>query len=167
MDNCTEIERKFQLKTLPNLPINNIYYIEQGYVSTNPEVRIRSKHGGGRTPHYTLCIKSEGTLSRQEIETEITRHQFEQLRALCGGPLMRKIYVVYRLQPYILECSIVDPGEPHSFIYAEIEFPSMEEAESFTISDHLWRDVTDDPHFKMKSIWERSRGVNEICGSNK
>ena len=154
-----EIERKFFLKTLPNLPVTDIYHIEQGYVSTDPEVRIRSTSRNSGITHHTLCIKGDGTLSREEIETGIGAEQFASLRILCGAPLIRKIHILYKLEEYILECSIVDPGEPHSFIYAEIEFSSEEEANAFQRPDFLVDEITNDSSLKMKNVWKRSRAI--------
>lgn len=150
-----EIERKFLLRTLPQLPVMDIRYIEQGYLSTEPEVRIRSKfpYGGSRT--HTLCIKSNGMLSREEIETTLTPTKFETLVPMCGAPLLRKVYLKYQWNDYTLECSVVDPGAPHSFIYAEIEFATEEEAQAFEPPSFFGKEVTDDPAYKMKNVWEQ------------
>ena len=53
------------------------------------------------------------------------------------------------------ECSIVDNGWIGSFMYAEVEFDTEEEAKSYKPIDLLGRDVTEESYYKMKRYWER------------
>jgi len=79
---------------------------------------IRSKRTAEGTT-YELCFKGEGKLAREEIVMPLTEEQFEQLRSLVKGPLIRKDYRVYALPDgKKLECSLVDEGEATSFLYA-------------------------------------------------
>lgn len=55
-----------------------------------PTVRIRREAlQGGRTA-LVLCFKGAGTLSREEIETEIDAELFAKLEHLIGKPLIHK-----------------------------------------------------------------------------
>ena len=67
-----EIERKWMVTGWPEgLTQTSDYQMDQGYVSVRPTVRIRREAlQGGRTA-LVLCFKGAGTLSREEIETEI------------------------------------------------------------------------------------------------
>ena len=57
----------------------------------------------------------------------------------------------------ILECSIVDKNSNHSFIYAEIEFNSIEEACMFKKLDFLGKEITSNYSYKMKNYFSRTR----------
>ena len=55
-----EIERKFLIKALPDdLDSYPCVHIEQGYLSTNPVVRIRKQNND-----YILTYKGKGMLAR-------------------------------------------------------------------------------------------------------
>ncbi len=73
-----EIERKFLLKRLPpNLRHFHSRTIEQGYLSVKTDgTQIRLRKSGRR---HSLTIKRGRGLSRQEIEIDLTRDQFEEL----------------------------------------------------------------------------------------
>ncbi len=148
-----EIERKFMISAFPTeLELLFSAVVEQGYLSTSPEVRIRSCVGDGEDS-CRLTVKGEGDLVRKEVEVELTREQFESLRELLDRPLIRKDFRVYRLGDCKLECSCVDPGTPDSFMYAEVEFDSESAAERFVPPDYLTEEVTYKSEYRMKSYW--------------
>ena len=93
-----EIERKWMVTGWPEgLTQTSDYQMDQGYISVRPTVRIRREAlQGGRTA-LVLCFKGAGTLSREEIETEIDAELFAKLEHLIGKPLIRKERRGYRL----------------------------------------------------------------------
>lgn len=122
-----EIERKFLLDKLPDAHPYQTAEIYQGYISTSPEVRIRSYRvlDGKDSGHmnYKLTVKSDGSLSREEIESYISKEFFESLAHFVDanyGKLIHKIYRKYHMGDTVFECSVVDPGLEQSFIYGEI-----------------------------------------------
>lgn len=155
-----EIERKFKLIEFPSLP--EVAFLDQwqGYLATDPEVRIRrtENHTEG-IETYILCIKSVGDLVRHEVETEITREQFEELASMLDYPLIHKELHAYRLPDgHVMECSRVDDG---AFSYAEVEFASVEEANAWTPPEWLGREMTYEKGFKMRQYWsDRSLARN-------
>ncbi|MDD2955433.1 MAG: CYTH domain-containing protein [Oscillospiraceae bacterium] len=154
-----EIERKFLLEGFPDLTPESVSEMRQGYLCTDPVVRIRSKAQNGKES-YRLCFKGKGTLVRQETELELTPEQFKELEKLLPAPTVRKEKRVYLLQDgHRLECSRVDAGEPSEFFYAEVEFESVEEAAAFLPPDFLGRDVTEEPGYTMAQYWEKKRAA--------
>ena len=152
-----EIERKFALSAFPDIPCSAVSYMEQGYLCTDPVVRIRSDKSGEQTG-YRLCVKGTGGLKRREIELALTQDVFEELRALLPVPLIRKELRRYPLPGGLtLECSRVDEGEPTEFFYAEVEFPTIEAANSFTPPAFLGKELTDVPNSSMSDYWERKK----------
>ena len=118
-----EIERKWMVTNWPDeksFPLTETYQMDQGYISVRPTVRIRREAlQGGRTA-LVLCFKGAGTLSREEIETEIDADLFARLEHLIGKPLIKKERRSYRLPDGLtLEVNCVDKGLPTAFWYAE------------------------------------------------
>ena len=100
-----EIERKWMVTNWPDeksFPLTETYQMDQGYISVRPTVRIRREAlQGGRTA-LVLCFKGAGTLSREEIETEIDADLFARLEHLIGKPLIKKERRSYRLPDGVL-----------------------------------------------------------------
>lgn len=156
-----EIERKWLLKKRPDdcedLTLFEDAYIEQSYISIEPEVRIRKRVNSNGDINYKLTIKSNGTLSREEVNIDITDLQYENLLKLAEGkPITKDIRNYMTKDGKKLETSIVDKELDTAFIYAEIEFESEEEA----LKHELYLDavdVTTDNYYKMKNYWLRTR----------
>lgn len=150
-----EIERKFWIDQFPtDYPCLVHKRTEQGYLTIDPvEVRIRGAENcdtGEKT--YRLTIKSKGELARHEVETALDEGQYQELKSLLDKPMIRKDYRAYRLPDgYTLECSIVDDGV---FAYAEVEFPTQEEAERWQPLPCLGRETTYEKGFKMHTYWQ-------------
>lgn len=159
-DQFTEIERKFLLNSFPtDLPLIVEYQVHQAYLSIEPEVRIRRNVKNGEDTAYFLAIKSSGDMVRKEVEIPISKDHFYTLAEMVSQPFIvkehRKFYLPNGL---LLECSHVDKGLETEFIYAEVEFPSVQAAKDFEPLPCFTADVTDDPSYKMKNFWKRTRG---------
>ena len=156
-----EIERKFLLNKLPG--IDSVKHIEiyQGYVSTKPEVRIRSYEvlSGENKGHkdYMLTIKGDGNLTREEIETYISQDFFMKVAQFIGKPLIHKDYRKYIVDGNVLECSVVDPEMNTEFCYGEVEYNNEKDASEFEWPFEGATDVTYDKSYKMKNYWLRTR----------
>lgn len=160
-----EIERKWLLSTVPSADKYYKYNVQQSYLSTGtPEVRFTCKQplsspldpGPVERTTPKLTIKGPGTLSRQEFEVIIGLDQYRTLCEMVDEQPIHKTYYVFPLDGDLrLEVSIVD----QSWIYAEVEFSSEEEARSFEFpfSECEPREVTEDPSYKMKNYWDRTR----------
>ena len=144
MNIIMEIERQFLIKELPKIVYYDHCYVEQGYVSTNPEVRIRAKEN----------LASGAT----DFKLTITARFYKDVRDFIGKPFIVKDFFQHMGEDgHTYEFSVVDNG---AFIYAEVEFKSEEEANAF---DWPWpevliEEVTYNPSWKMKEYWNRTRG---------
>lgn len=163
-----EIERKwlFDMEKVPIELSKTITTYFQGYISVEPEVRIRRKHVRrslltiDNEPTYALCIKGNGTLSRIEIQRDITKEEFNQLLEVGNmktEDLIHKVYYTIPIDKYKLTVGTVDCNLDSTFSYGEIEFESEEEALAFNPPDWFGKEVTDDPAYKMKNYWKRTR----------
>ncbi len=156
----TEIERKFLIDGFPtDLPLICALQVYQGYLSLEPEVRLRRAVRDGQDADYYLTIKCGHGLIRREVELALTSAQFEALSGMVSAPFISKDFRVYRLPSGLeLECSLVDKGRDTAFLYAEIEFPTVEAASAFTPLPLFRREVTEDPAYRMKRYWKDTRG---------
>ena len=160
-----EIERKWLVNNWPSLdlPLVEEYFMRQGYLSVRPTVRIREEALSGGGISYILCLKSGSGLVREEIEIPISKEHFEDIERMISLPLIPKLRRSYGLPGgRKLEVNLVDEGLPTQFMYAEIEFPSVEEAEqcepaSCGLGEYLNCDVTEDPGQTMGAYWLATR----------
>ncbi len=149
-----EIERKFLIDKFPDLPEISSARVWQGYLSTAPVVRIRKAELADGRRRFELTVKGKGTLVRTEVNIDITAGQYEEMAGLLKREPIFKDYHVYDMGGGLkLECSIVDGNTDHGFMYAEVEFDSVEAANSFAPPCYLGREVTEDPGFSMNSYW--------------
>lgn len=158
-DQFTEIERKFLIESFPNnLTIKQAFDVYQAYLSTDPEVRIRRNSVNGKDIAYYLAIKTSGGMVRREVKMVLTPEQFFALADTVQHPFIKKEFKIYELPNGLeLECNLVDEGTSTGFMYAEVEFPSVEEAESFTPCFDYVAEVTHCTDYKMKNYWKRTR----------
>ncbi len=158
-----EIERKWNVPGWPEgFPLLKEQVMRQGYIHTRPTVRIRSEQEEDGSTAYILCVKSSGTLAREEVEVEVGPERFAALERVIGLPLIGKVRRTYSLSGGLhLEVSHVDEGLPTEFYYAEIEFPSVAEAEAFlpegALADYLGEETTFKKGESMAAYWRKTR----------
>jgi len=137
------------------------FFYNQAYLTTNPEVRIRSKHiVGENETTYKLCIKSKGTIERIEVEKELTKEEFDQLMIVGNikeEDIIKKHVYTYDIDGYKLTVGITDKDKESEFRYGEIEFHTIEEAMAFEAPRWFGQEVTYRKDYKMANYWERTR----------
>ena len=88
----------------------------------------------------------------------LSAEKYEAFLRIVGKDPIRKHKCDYILPGgLVLECSLVDEGIENEFMYAEVEFPSVEEAEAFEVPPYLGKEVTYDRYWKMNNYWKRTR----------
>ena len=148
-----EIERKFLIDGFPvGLTLLKHMDMEQGYLSVDPEIRIHKAVDvtTGKTD-VRMTVKSDGELTREEIMTDIKEDFYYDAMNLLGVNPIMKEYRAYKLGPWVLEVAHVDPNTLNAFFYAEIEFPTEEDAKAFTPPRYLGREITYNEDYKMKN----------------
>ena len=135
-----EIERKF-LPDMEHLPFQPEDYpcrqIEQGYLCTEPVVRIRRDND-----KYFLTYKSKGLMVREEYNLPLTKPGYEHLLAKADGRIItKKRYVITLEDDLKLELDIFE-GDLAPLVIAEIEFPDEETAQGYQPPEWLGEDVT-------------------------
>jgi len=139
---ATEIERKFLVdaEKISDVKFSDSETIAQGYLSTNPTVRVRLKNNRGY-----LTIKSATVgISRQEFEYEIPAADAEELLKLCGTNVLKKIRRKIFHGGHLWEVDFFD-GQHAGLILAEVELNSPDEA--VDLPPWVAREVSDDPRY--------------------
>ncbi len=132
-----EIERKFLISALPdNLSDYPCHQIEQGYLCTGPVVRIRRQDDS-----YILTYKSGGFLSREEYNLPLTKEAYEHLKPKADGIYISKKRYCIPFGKYTIELDVFE-GDAAPLILAEVEFPTIEEANAFIPPEWFTEDVT-------------------------
>lgn len=134
-----EIERKFLVHTLPDhLDSFPLRLIEQGYLITDPVIRIRRDN-----EKYELTYKSKGLLAREEYNLPLTEEAYRHLIPKIDGRLITKKRYMIPLDNSTLTAELdVFEGDLAPLILVEVEFPDEKSALSFTAPDWFGEDVT-------------------------
>lgn len=139
-----EIERKFLIKEMPDLTKYPSKKLVQGYLTTNPTVRVRNEGG-----EFILTYKSKSKdhISREEYNLPLTKEAFESLISKTEGNIISKTRYYIPLgknkegSELTLELDVFDP--PFApLIFGEVEFPTIDEAESFEVPEWFGEDVS-------------------------
>ena len=141
-----EIERKFTVKELPDISKYDFHVMEQGYLNTNPVVRVRKEDDT-----YYLTYKGKGLLAREEYNLPLNEEAYYHLVEKSDGIIIRKKRYLIPYEKYTIELDVFE--EPYeTLVIAEVEFDSEEEAEAF--QPPLWfdQDVTYDRRYHNSNL---------------
>lgn len=142
-----EIERKFTIKKLPkNLESYPCLALEQAYLNTEPVIRIRREDDS-----YYLTYKGGGLMAREEYNLPLTKQAYEHLLPKCDGNVISKKRYLIPLLPYQIELDVF-AAPFDNLVIAEVEFPSVEEANAFTPPDWFDTDVTYDSSYHNSTL---------------
>lgn len=155
-----------------NFKVKGHYEVVQGYLSVNPEIRYHSKKLVSQNPVVTnwLTYKTDGDLSREEYMIEVSMSSAlklakvirddKNIKAYRDSKFVVKDYWVFDIgDGNEVEISVVDHNK--KFTYLEIEFADIASANAYKfperIAPFIEKEVTDDPYYKMKNYWQRTR----------
>lgn len=146
-----EIEKKYLIKRLPeDLAAYPHERLEQGYLCTAPVVRVRRQG-----EEYILTYKGDGLLAREEYNLPLTEEAYRHLIKKADGRVIAKTRYKIPYQSYTVELDCfdeikIDSEEP--LIMAEVEFPTLTEAEAFLPPDWFGKEVTFDPRYHNSNM---------------
>ena len=133
-----EIERKYLIKRLPeNLSQYQCKKIAQGYICTNPVVRIRKSDD-----EYYLTYKGKGLMAREEHNLPLTKEGYEHMLPKIDGRLIEKSRYLIPLDGKLTAELDIFEGDLAPLIIVEVEFDSIDAANSFTPPKWFGEDVT-------------------------
>ena len=143
-----EIERKFLVSSLPeNLQSYPCRVIEQGYLCTNPVVRVRKDNDS-----FYLTYKGKGMMAREEYNLPLTEEAYSHLiRKADGNIITKHRYEIPDGNGYTIELDIFD-GVFSGTVLAEVEFASIEDANNYILPDWFSEDVTNNKDYHNSNM---------------
>lgn len=146
-----EIEKKFKVSRMPeNCEGFEKKEIEQGYLCTEPVVRIRKSNDD-----YILTYKSRADSCKEiricnELEGPLTKEGYLHLKEkIDGGLVIKTRYLIPLADGHLAELDIFK-GVHEGLSMVEVEFSSKEEAELFVPPQWFGEDVSGDKRFTNK-----------------
>lgn len=145
-----EIEKKFLVQTMPEVQSVPRREIEQGYLCTNPVVRIRKSDDQFwltyKAPAAGSVAGLEARVNREE-ELPLTREAYFHLREKADDHLIGKTRYLLALPDGHTGELDVFHGRLEGLFLIEVEFASEEEARDFTPPAWFGENVSMDHRF--------------------
>lgn len=163
-----EIERKFlvnqgaysSIEETTSFPVKEMILIDQIYLSYIPEVRLREEvylclnKGDPQLPNrYFMVVKSEGVMERDEFTLILSRECYRELSLSAINSTIIKL----RSKIVLEDGLIAELDDYRNFLFrtVEVEFPTIEVANSFIPPQWFGDEVTNDPRYKNKNLAQR------------
>lgn len=143
-----EIERKYLIRRLPeNLSQYQCEKIAQGYICTNPVVRIRKSDD-----EYYLTYKGKGLMAREEYNLPLTQEGYEHMLPKIDGRLIEKSRYLIPLEGKLTAELDIFEGDLAPLIIVEVEFDSLDAANSFIPPEWFGEDVTESRKYHNSNL---------------
>lgn len=138
-----EIEKKFLVSDIPDLSqAVKVFEIEQGYLCSEPTVRIRKKNDDYiLTYKNRIAVDGEALNVSDEREMPLTKASFFHLKEKCDGICIKKTRYCIPYQNHMIELDIFH-DRYEGLILAEVEFDSIEESKLFEKPSWFLEDVS-------------------------
>lgn len=149
-----EIEKKFMVKQRPEkLESYPKKEIEQGYLASNPIVRIR-KSNDEYILTYKARLNEKGAevIVNKEIELPLTKEAYEHLREKADNNLITKTRYIIPLEGGLTGEYDVFHGKLEGLEFVEVEFESEEKAEAFEKPEWFGENVSKDKRFSNRFL---------------
>ena len=146
-DSHFEIERKFLLGEKIDLQDYDWVEINQSYIGVNPVSRVR-KMGN----KYFYNQKGTGTLVREENEKEITEDTYNKIIKYRIGRIINKLRYRIPLENELVAELDYYLDDLSPLVTVEVEFKSLEDANSFVAPSWFGKEITEDVRYKNDNL---------------
>ena len=145
-----EIERKFLIDKIPDsidLSSLKCRRIEQGYLCTEPVVRVRRDNDD-----YYLTYKSKGLMAREEYNLPLNEAAYNTLIKKADGNIITKTrYEIPEKDNLTIELDVFE-GKFDGLLLAEVEFASEEEALCYIPPEWFGEDVSNSTKYHNSTL---------------
>lgn len=155
-----EIERKFLLAAFPDervsegkLQLISNHRIEQTYLALDEDQELRVRRlvdVESGAIEYTHTFKRGIGISREEVEYSISASIYDQVMAAFGALPLTKNRITAKWEGLVVE---IDCYDQIALIVVEVEFASLEEAESFVPPAWFGKDISTSKEYSNKKVW--------------
>lgn len=164
-----EIEKKFTVKKLPqNLNTYPYHIIEQGYLNTNPAVRVRREDDKYYMTYKGSAPAEKSGIGKVEYNMPLDAVSYDHLVKKCDGNIIKKTRYLLPLNEDAFDNGFLSANPNIKFaiksgaikieldvfdapfngrLLAEVEFPSEEAASAYHPASWFREDVTGDFHY--------------------
>ncbi|MGE4214104.1 MAG: CYTH domain-containing protein [Anaerotignaceae bacterium] len=143
-----EIEKKYLATSIPfSLDCYKSKKISQCYISTDPTIRLRQSDN-----RYILTIKGSGLICREEFELLLTNEQYEKLLLKAETPILYKTRYLVPIENNLTAEVDIYHGSLHGLITVEVEFVSIQSAETFIPPLWFGSDVSNDFRYTNSNL---------------
>ena len=146
-DSHFEIERKFLLGEQIDLKDYDWVEINQSYIGVNPVSRVRKM---GNKYYYNQ--KGVGTLVREENEKEITEETYNKIIKYRIGRTINKLRYRIPLENELVAELDYYLDDLRPLVTVEVEFKSLEDANSFVAPTWFGKEITEDVRYKNDNL---------------
>ena len=148
-----EIERKFLVKTLPDLSGKTKQVFERYYLYRGKGVDVRIQKVDST---YEFERKSEVSgLGRETQKFEITKEEFEALKKKSGEGIIRDSYLMSENPEVTIK---IYHGRFEGLLRGEVEFESEKAAQKFVPLDWMGKEITDTSLGRDSKLLDLSTG---------
>ncbi len=112
-----------------------------------PPIRLRQWDD-----RYILTVKGKGLLAKEEFELEITKEEYDHLLTKAESPAVEKVRYLVPLEDGLTAEVDVYEGKLAGLMTTEVEFPTLEEAETYEPPYWFGKDVSFDHRYKNTSL---------------
>lgn len=155
-----EIERKYLLEAYPEtliqegvIKVEKEQFIEQTYLALDgdQELRVRkiTDPRSGQV-EYTHTFKKGWGIAREEVEFTISEGLYDQVVKAHGAIPLTKRRVTAQWGDTIIE---IDDYAQIDMLVLEVEFSSIEAADSFVPPAWFGQDISTDKQYSNKKVW--------------
>jgi CYTH domain-containing protein len=160
--NRVSTERKF-LVHIDDLPWDKIREgttrdIVQSYISFVPEIRLRNTNGSDFQFSLRTPIDDE-LVSRQIVEFRITEDEYNELFQKISGLIIHKTRYQFEYNGIDVRVDVF-LRDLRGLVFAEVNFDSVEEANSFVPPAWFGEDVTTDERYRNAMLSRDGLPVN-------
>lgn len=144
-----EIEKKFMITRMPKgLDQFESKHIEQGYLCSDPVIRIRKSNEIYYMTYKARKMKeNQKALCCDEVEVPLSKEAFEHLKEKVDNNLIKKIRYIIPLSNNLKAELDVFLDKLDGLTMVEVEFPDEEMVASFIAPDWFGKEVTFDKRF--------------------
>lgn len=143
-----EIERKFIVDNIDfDLEQFSRECIDQSYISLDPEIRIRKSNDD-----YILTVKGDGDLERDENNIKMTEKGYLNLKRIVISNIIEKDRFLIPLENNLTAEFDIYKNKLAGLKIVEVEFTSIEVANSFVKPYWFKEEVTRDKRYKNKNL---------------
>ena len=145
-----EIERKFLVagSAWQQLPVSEVWDLEQFYLCCRDEASIRVRIRAGRSAWLTVKSASVGP-RRSELEYTIPLEDANDMKTLAQGSIIEKRRHILDLDGIRWEIDVFT-GDNSGLVLAEVELSA--EDQSLAVPQWIGREVTDDLRYQNASL---------------